>query len=129
MPHRITWASQPLSIDTVARGAGLIWVLGSETNAATSLTNPMTTSVVTTINPRTGRIVHQWRVGNTATMVLADGGAYVGDDRDGRLVHLIPPNLIQLLHGPKAASLTAATAHTLWATTRTRLLRIALTQH
>ena len=96
---------------------------------------------MTTINPHTGRILHQWRVGLTATMVLAGGGAYVGDDRDRRLLHLIPPNRVQILHGPKSASLTAATAHILWATTPAgpiapagpitpaRLLRIALTQH
>jgi hypothetical protein len=113
----------------VAHGVGLIWALGSETNSATGLTNPRPTSVVTAIKPRTGRIVHQWRVGNTATLVLADGGAYVGDDNDGRFVHLIPPNHVQVLHGPKAASLTAATPQALWATTRTGLLRIALIHH
>ncbi len=138
--HQITWAGQPLDVNTVAYGAGLIWALGSETNYTVSLINPPTTSVVTTINPHTSRILHQWRVGNTATMVLAGGGAYVGDDRDGRILHLIPPNHTQVMYGPKTASLTAATAHTLWATTDlaegvladgvgpTRLLRIELTQ-
>lgn len=137
--HQISWAGQPLDVNTVASGAGLIWALGSETNYTLSLVNPPTTSVVTTINPHTGRILHQWRVGNTATMVLANGGAYVGDDPNGRILHLIPPNHAQVLHGPKAASLTAATPHTLWATTvladgvladglgPTRLLRIELT--
>lgn len=138
-PHQITWAGQPLDVITVAYGAGLIWALGSETNYTVSLINPPTTSVVTTINPYTGRILHQWRVANTVSMVLADGGAYVGDDRDGRILHLIPPNHAQVMYGPKAASLTAATPHTLWATTvlaeavladgvgPTGLLRIELT--
>ena len=139
--HQITWAGQPVDVNTVAYGAGLIWALGSETDYTVSLVNPPTTTVVTTINPHTGRILHQWRVGNNTTMVIADGGAYVGDDRDGRILHLIPPNHVQTLHGPKAASLVSATAHALWATapagptpplgpaTQTRLLRIELPPH
>jgi streptogramin lyase len=139
--HQISWAGQPLDVDTVAYGAGLIWALGAETNDTISLTHPPTTSVVTTINPYTGRILHQWRVANNTTMVIADGGAYVGDDRDGRLFHLTPPNHVQILRGPKDASLTSATPHALWATapagpapplgpaTRTLLLRIELPPH
>lgn len=137
--HHISWLGQPVDVSTVAYGAGLIWALGSETNYSVSLTSPPTTSVVTTINPHTGRILHQWPVGNTTAMVLADGGAYVGDDRDGRLLRLIPPNHLEVLRGPRAASLTAATAHTLWAIAPAgpiapgapprRLLRIELAQH
>lgn len=139
--HHISWAGQPVDVQTVAYGAGLVWALGSETNYAESLTNPTTTSVVTTINPHAGRILHQWPVVNGTTMVIANGGAYVGDDRDGRLFHLIPPNHVQILHVPESASLTSATAHALWATTPagptpplgtitpTRLLRIELPRH
>jgi hypothetical protein len=124
--HKISWAGQPLSIDTVAHGAGLIWAWGSR-NLLRAGGGSVT--VVTTINPGTGRIEHQWRVANATAMVLANGGAYVGDSKNGRLVHLTPPNHIQILHGPKTASLTAGTAHTLWATTRMgQLLRIDLTR-
>jgi len=122
-------------------GAGLIWALGETTNFTVSLVHPPTTSIVTTINPDTGRILHQWRVANNTTMVIADGGAYVGDDRHGRLLRLIPPDHLQVLHGPKSASLISATAHALWATTPaspapplgpatpTRLLQIQLPRH
>lgn len=136
--HRITWAGQTVDVSTVAYGAGLIWALGAATNDTVSLVNPPTTSVVTTINPHTGRILHQWRVENNTTMVIARGGAYVGDDSAGGLLHLIPPHHLQILHGAKSASLTSATRHALWATTPvgptpplgpvmpTRLLRITL---
>jgi hypothetical protein len=139
--HQITWAGQPVDVTAVAYGSGLIWAFGAATSYTASLINPTTTSVVTTINPRSGRILHQWRVGNDTTMVIADRGAYVGDDRDGRLLHLIPPNHVQMLRGPKSASLTSATADALWATTPagptpplgpvtpTRLLRIELPSH
>jgi streptogramin lyase len=127
-PHQITWDGQPVDITTVVHGAGLIWALGSETNYTISLIHPPTSSVVTAINPHTRRIVHQWRVGDTATMVVTDGGAYVGDDPEGRLLHLIPPNRAQVRHGPRAARLIAATPHALWAATPTRLLRIELPQ-
>lgn len=127
MRHKISWAGQPLSIDTVAHGAGLIWAWGWRNLSASG---DKTVTVVTTITPRTSRIQHQWRVGNATAMVLANGGVYVGDANNGRLVYLTPPNNVQILHGPKAASLTAATPHALWATTRTgQLLRIDLTQH
>ncbi len=138
--HQLTWAGQPLDVTTVAYGAGLIWAFGSGTNYAARLVNPPTTSVVTTINPRTGRILHQWPVGNATTMVLADGGAYVGGHLHGRLLHLTPPNRAEVLHGPNIAGLIAATTHALWATPvlaegvlsglgPRRLLRIELTQH
>jgi hypothetical protein len=138
--HQLTWAGQPLDVTTVGYGADLIWALGSGTDYTARLINPPTTSVITTINPHTGRILHQWPVGNATTMVLADGGAYVGGHLHGRLLHLTPPNDVEVLHGPKVGSLIGATAHTLWATPvlaegvlsgvgPTRLLRIELTQH
>jgi hypothetical protein len=122
--HKILWAGQPLSIDTVGHEAGLVWALGWRN---LSISGEHTVTVVTTIDPRTGRNVHQWQVPNRAAMVLADGGAYIGVSRNDQLVRLTPPDHVQVLHGPKAATLTAATAHGLWATTRTgRLLRIEL---
>ena len=122
--HRILWTGQPLSIDTVAHAAGAIWALGWR-NLSTSGDHIVT--VVTAINPGTNRTIHQWQVPNRAAMVLANGGAYIGDNRNGQLVHLTPPDRVQVLQGPKAATLTAATAPALWATTRTgRLLRIEL---
>jgi len=114
----------------VAYGAGLIWALGQQTNYLTSLTHPTTVGVVTTLDPRTGRIMHQWRVSPEAvTMVLGNGGAYVGDDNDGRLLRLSPPRGLQVLHGPEAAQLTAVTRHALWAINRNgQLLRVGLTR-
>jgi streptogramin lyase len=122
--HKILWAGQPLSIDTVAHAAGLIWTLGWR-NLSTSGNHTVT--VVTTIDPRTRRALHQWQVPNRSPMVPANGGVYISDNRNSQLVHLIPPDHVQVLHGPKAATLTAATSHALWATTRTgQLLRIEL---
>jgi hypothetical protein len=122
--HQISWRGQSLSIETVASGGGLIWAWGWR-----ELLTPgtPTVTVVTTINPRTDGIEHQWRVPNTAPMIIANGSAYVGDSRTGRLVRLTPPDHTQALHGPKAAGLTAVTAHALWVITRKgQLLRVAL---
>ena len=127
--HYVSWAGQPVDVGTVGYGAGLIWALGTETNFSTSLTDPPTVGVLTTLDPRTGRIMHQWRVSPEAvTMVLGNGGAYVGDDNDGRLLALTPPHRLQILHGPEAAQLTAVTPHALWAISRNgQLLRVGLT--
>jgi hypothetical protein len=122
--HKILWAGHPLSIDTVAHAAGLVWALGWRNLSASG---NHTVTVVTTIDPRTGRNLQQWQVPNRAAMVPGDGGAYVGDDRNGELVHLTPPDQVQVLHGPKAAILIAATPYGLWATTQAgQLLRIEL---
>jgi hypothetical protein len=126
--HLISWARQPVDVGTVAYGAGLIWVLGEETNYSTSLTDPPTVGVVTTLDPHTGRIVAQWPISPQASaLVLGNGSAYVGDDNNGRLLRLTPPHGLQVLHGPKAAQLTAVTSHALWAINRNgQLLRIGL---
>jgi hypothetical protein len=126
--HHISWAGQPVDVGAVAYGTGLIWALGTQTSYVASLTAPTNVGVVTTIDPRTDRIMHQWRVSPQAdTMVLGNGGAYVSDDNDGRLLRLTAPHGLQILHGPKAAQLTAVTAHALWAINRNgQLLRIGL---
>ena len=126
--HHISWSGQPVDVGTVGYGAGLIWALGTETNFAMSLTDPPTVGVVTTLDPRSGRIVYQWRTSPQASaLVLGNGGAYVSDDNNGRLLRLPPPHGIQILHGPRAARLTAVTADALWAIARNgQLLRIGL---
>jgi hypothetical protein len=127
--HPISWAREPVDIQTVAQGAGLIWALGAETNSLSSMTDPTTVGVVTTLDPRTGRILRQRQVSpDAATMVLDNGSAYVGGDNDGRLLRLTPPDRVQTLYGPQGARLTAATPGALWAINRNgRLLRIGLT--
>jgi hypothetical protein len=126
--HHIPWAGQPVDVEAVAHGRGLIWTLGTETSYLASLTDPTNVGVVTTLDPRTDRITHQWRVSPEAdTMVLGSGGAYVSDDNDGRLLRLTPPQGLQILDGPKATQLTAVTPHALWAINRNgQLLRIGL---
>jgi hypothetical protein len=137
--HHISWAGQPVDVGTVEYGDGLIWALGEETNYATNLTNPTTVGVVTALNPHTGRIVNQWPIPpptsrvrdggawSASGLALGNGSAYVGDDNQGRLLRLTPTHGLQILHGPKAAQLTAVTSHTLWAISRNgQLLRIAL---
>jgi hypothetical protein len=114
--HHISWARQPVDVRTVAYGAGLIWALGDETSFLTNSAGTRTVGVVTTLDPHTGRIVHQWRISPQASaLVFGNGSAYVGDDNNGRLLRLTPPHGLQILHGPKAAQLTAVTSHALWA--------------
>jgi hypothetical protein len=126
--HHISWARQPVDVGTVAYGAGLIWALGEETNYLTSLTHPTNVEVVTTLNPHTGRIVDQWPLSpQTSAFVLWNGSAYVGYDNRGRLLRLTPPHAVRVLHGPKAARITAVTTHALWAINKNgQLLRIDL---
>jgi hypothetical protein len=126
--HPISWARQSVDVRTVAYGAGLIWALGDETTFLTSLTHPITVGVVTTLDPHTGRIVGQWPISPQASaLVFGNGSAYVSDDNNGRLLRLTPPHRLQVLHGPKAAQLTAVTPYALWAVDRNgQLLRIGL---
>jgi hypothetical protein len=129
--HLISWAGQPVDVGTVAYGAGVIWALGTQTSYLTSLTDPTNVGVVTTLDPRTGTITHQWRVSpDNAAMVVGNSGAYVSDGNDGRLLRLTPPDGFQILHGPEASQLTAVTPHALWAINRHgQLLRVGLTPH
>ena len=94
----------------------------------TNSTDTRTVGVVTTLNPHTGRILDQWPISPQASaLVLANGSAYVGDDNNGGLLRLTPPHGLQILHGPKAAQLTAVTSHPLWAINKNgQLLRIDL---
>jgi hypothetical protein len=126
--HHIPWAGQPVDVGTVAYGAGLIWALGDETSFLTNSIGTRTVGVVTTLDPHTGRIVDQWPISpQTSALVLGNGGAYVGDDNNGRLLRLTPPHGLQILHGPKAAQLTAVTPHALWAINKKgQLQRISL---
>jgi hypothetical protein len=52
--HHISWAGQPVDVETVGHGAGLIWALGTQSSYLSSLTDPSTVGVVTTLDPRTG---------------------------------------------------------------------------
>jgi hypothetical protein len=126
--HPVSWARGPVAVQTVVRGAGLVWALGAETSYQQSLTDPTTTGVVTTLNPRTGRIVQQWRVpADVSGLVLARGVGYAGDDRHGWLFRLTPQG-VETMRGPKAAILAAASRDALWAIgPKGQLLRIALT--
>lgn len=124
--HVISWAGQTLDIEAVSHQAGLIWASGS-TDVLDPSPGDENATVVTTINPQTGRIEHQWRVGTATTMVVADGGAYVDDSQTGELLRLTAPDHLQVLHGPRGVDLDAVTAHAIWATGRDgRLVRIGL---
>lgn len=72
--------------------------------------------------------MHQWPTSPQANaLVLGNGSAYVGDDNNGRLLRLTPPHGLEILHGSKAAQLTAVTTHALWAINKNgQLLRISL---
>jgi streptogramin lyase len=121
--HRIPWHGKPVSIETVAAGAGLIWSLGSKTDGS-SLT---TGTVVTTTDPTTGRIIHQWSTPTGASMIVTNNGAFVAGLHGGQILHLTASQRTQTIDGPSFSNLTTATPHALWAATkRGKLLRIAL---
>ncbi|MGI8712095.1 MAG: hypothetical protein ACR2NR_02720 [Solirubrobacteraceae bacterium] len=123
--HRITWAGQPLSIETVAQGAGLIWALGSRTDGHALTTG----TVVTAIKPKAGHVARQWPVPGGATMIVNNRGAYVAPLNGGQIEHLTATHGIQTIPAPEFRKLTTATPHALWATTRDgNLVRIALTR-
>lgn len=128
--HQITWAGQPVDVNAVAHGAGLIWALGTETNYTARLVNPPTTSVVTTINPQTGRIVQQWRLPGAKSIVFRHGTPYIGVSARAHFTPPTGPRAPRIVRLPRHTdALAAATAHALWATTDNgQLLRISLTQ-
>ena len=121
--HRILWHGKPVSIETVAAGAGLIWSLGAKTDGS-SLT---TGTVVTTTDPTTGRIIHQWSTPTGVSMIVTNHGAYVAGLHGGQILQLTASQRTQTIDGPRFSDLTTATPHALWVTTkRGKLLRIAL---
>jgi hypothetical protein len=124
--HRIDWARQPVDIATVARGAGRIWALG-EVSVPTA-TNFNTLDIVTTIDPRTGRVLRQWRAPGADSIVFANGTPYVGELGRAQVIRFTGLRTPQILHLPRrVTALTAATPNALWATTRNgQLLRIGL---
>ncbi len=122
--HQITWAGLPLSIETVAHGAGLIWALGSRTDGHALTTG----AVVTAIKPKSG-LTRQWPVPGGATMIVTNRGAYVAPLNGGQIEHLTATHRVQTIRAPEFRKLTTATPHALWATTRDgNLLRIAFTR-
>lgn len=123
--HQITRAGHPLSVETVAHGAGLIWALGSRTDGHALTTG----AVVTAITPKSGHVTHQWTVPGGATMIVTNRGAYVAPLNGSQIKHLTATHRVQTIPAPEFRKLTTATPHALWATTRDgNLLRIALTR-
>jgi hypothetical protein len=127
--HPIRWAGQALDISTVTHGAGLTWAIGQ----IVTPTNGPSTTVVTMIDPRTGRIVHQQRVpgaDGAAGAVFTANALYLGYLKHGHLYRLSPHRTMRVLTTPRSsATLATATPGTLWATTtgrRGRLLSISL---
>lgn len=123
--HPIEWAGQRVSIESVAHGAGLIWAFGAKTSGSTVTAG----SVVTTINPTNGHITRQWSTPSGATMIVTNQGAYVGGLNGSRILFLTPGHRPQTIPAPSFSTLTTATSHALWATTKGgRLIRIAFTR-
>jgi len=118
----------------------LTWTQGWQA----SLTDPKAeNSVVTAIDPQTGRIAHQWPVKHAVgdslsagavllaspTMLVTDSATYVKGSNDRQLLRLTRPQRTQTLLVPTIAGLAAATPHAVWATTQDgELLRIGLTR-
>jgi hypothetical protein len=127
--HQIDWARQPVDITTVAHGAGRIWALGSVFVPTPKDLN-RSLDIVTTIDPRTRRVLQQWNIPGADSIVFANGTAYIGELGRAGVIRRTSPRTPQIVHLPRrVAALTAATPHALWATTQNgQLLRIGLTQ-
>lgn len=113
----IRWAGQPVDIATVAQGAGRIWALGSV--AVPTLTNlNRNLDIVTTIDPRTRRIIHQWNIAGADSIAFANGTPYIGELGSAQVVRLTGRRTPQVLHlRRRIDALAAGTPHVLWATT------------
>jgi len=123
----ISVAGQDVAVAGVAAGGGLVWAYGSYFNPATSSPGDHDAGVVVAVDPRTGTIVRQLRVGGTDdSFGYGNGAFYVADFEQGLVVRISPDFTVQTLHAtPGAERLVAATSGALWATTETgRLLRI-----
>jgi hypothetical protein len=127
--HQIGWARQPVDIATVAHGAGRIWALGSVFVPTPKNLNRYL-DIVTTIDPRTRRVLRQWNIPGADSIVFANGTPYIGELGRAQVIRLAGPRTPQIVQLPRpVAALTAATPHALWATTQNgQLLRIGLTQ-
>jgi hypothetical protein len=127
--HQIDWARQPVDITTVAHGAGRIWALGSVFVPTPKDLN-RSLDIVTTIDPRTRRVLQQWNIPGADSIVFANGTAYIGELGRAGVIRRTGPRTPQIVHLPRrVAALTAATPHALWAITQNgQLLRIGLTQ-
>jgi hypothetical protein len=123
----ITAAGRDVAVAGVATGGGLVWAYGSYFNPAASSPGDHDTGVVTAIDPRTGAIVRQLRVGGSDdSFGYGNGAFYVADFEQGLVVRISPDFTVQTLPAtPGSESLVAAASGALWATTQTgRLLRI-----
>jgi hypothetical protein len=112
----IRWKGQPVDVATLKRGGGFIWAVGQIIDPGTG----PTTTVVTTINPSTSRIVFQRQLPATEGAAFASGALYLGDLKHARMYRLAGNGTIQALTSPPGDGiLETATAGTLWATTTT----------
>jgi hypothetical protein len=125
--HQIDWARQPVDILTVAHGARRIWAPGSVFVPTPKDLNRYL-DIVTTIDPRTRRVIRQWNIPGANSIVFANGTPYVGEPGRAQVIRLGGSRTRQILLLPRrAAALTAATPHALWAATQNgQLLRIGL---
>jgi hypothetical protein len=128
--HLIKWARQPIDITTVAHGAGRIWALG-DVSVPTPKNLDRGFEIVTTIDPRTRRVVRQWNIPEAESIVFAHGTPYVGQFGRAQVIRLTGSRAPQILHlRRRIAALTAATRHALWAVTQNgHLVRIGLPSH
>jgi hypothetical protein len=125
--HQIDWARQPVDIATVAHGAGRIWALG-DVSLPTPANLNRDLDIVSVIDPRTRLVIRQWNIPGANSIVFAHGTPYIGVPGRAQVIRLTGSRNPQILHlPPRAAALTAATPHALWATTQNgQLLRIVL---
>jgi sugar lactone lactonase YvrE len=125
----VPWEGQPVAVSSVIEGGGLIWATGGVQGPAYG---PSVATIVTMIDPRSGRIVHQEPVPAAQGAVYAADALYLGDLAHGRVYRLAINGTLRAFAAPAgAATLAAATRGELWATTATppgRLLTLPLSR-
>ncbi len=114
----VRWGGQPVAVSSVIGGGGLIWATGMVLAPAHG---PNVASIITMIDPRTGRIVHQQHIPAANGAVYAANALYLGDLAHKRVYRLTPNGALRAFAAPPhAETLAAATQGKLWATTATR---------
>ncbi|MGI8715368.1 MAG: hypothetical protein ACR2NR_19745 [Solirubrobacteraceae bacterium] len=119
--------SGQVAVDQLALGGGLVWAYGeiaasASRNGGGVLTN---TARLITLDPRTGRIIHQLRFpAGPYEIAYGSGGLFAANFQTGRLFRIDTRYTVHALRpvrGP--GTLIAVTPGAIWATTKSGVMR------
>ncbi|MEO8969026.1 MAG: hypothetical protein ABI355_15310 [Solirubrobacteraceae bacterium] len=119
--------SDQVTVDQIALGGGLVWAYGeiaarASQNRGGELTD---TARLVTLNPRTGRIIHQLRFpAGPYEIAYGSGELFAANYRTGQLFRIDASYRLHALRSVRGpGTLIAVTPGAIWATTRSAVMR------